>query len=57
MGRVPAFAARVCLGEMADALPLASARAVPARLQETGYTFRYPGLAEALGDLLERHSP
>ena len=54
---MPAFAARLAFGEMADALLLCSARAVPARLQETGYAFRHPDLAGALRDLLERHSP
>jgi uncharacterized protein (TIGR01777 family) len=50
---MPAFAARAAFGEMADALLLASARAEPVRLQETGYAFRHPGL----GALLTRHSP
>ncbi len=51
---LPAFAARLMLGEMADALLLASARVVPKRLQETGYAFRYPELEGALRHLLGR---
>jgi uncharacterized protein (TIGR01777 family) len=49
---MPAFAARLAFGEMADALLLASTRVEPARLQETGYTFRYPDLEGALRYLL-----
>ena len=50
---VPAFALRLAVGrEMADALLLASARVVPRRLEETGYSFRYPELGGALRHLL-----
>lgn len=45
---VPAAAARLALGEMADDLLLASARVVPRKLESSGYTFRYPALEEAL---------
>ena len=45
---VPAFAARLALGEMADALLLASIRVEPARLLASGYAFRHPTLAAAL---------
>ena len=41
---VPAPAARVALGGMADELLLASARVEPAKLEETGYEYRYPEL-------------
>jgi uncharacterized protein len=51
---VPAPAARVALGGIADELLLASARVEPARLQETGYTFRHPELEGALRHLLGR---
>jgi uncharacterized protein len=51
---VPAAAARIAFGEMADALLLASARVMPARLVETGYQFRYPELEGALRHLLGR---
>ena len=50
----PAPAARLALGEVADALLLASQRMQPARLKETGYEFRYPELEGALGHLLGR---
>jgi NAD dependent epimerase/dehydratase family enzyme len=48
----PAFALRLALGEMADATLLASTRVRPAILEETGYTFRFPTLEEALRHLL-----
>ncbi|HUN60422.1 MAG TPA: TIGR01777 family oxidoreductase, partial [Candidatus Sulfotelmatobacter sp.] len=44
----PAFALRLALGEMADALLLASQRVVPARLQKLGYEFQDIALAAAL---------
>lgn len=45
---VPAFAARLIFGEMADALLLSSQRVAPERLQQAGYEFEYPNLEEAL---------
>ncbi len=51
---VPAPAARVALGGMADNLLLASARVEPAKLEETGYVYRYPELEGALRHLLEK---
>jgi uncharacterized protein (TIGR01777 family) len=51
---MPAFAARLAFGEMADALLLASARVVPSRLQGSGYRFRHPELEGALRHLLGR---
>jgi uncharacterized protein len=51
---VPAFGARMALGQMADELLLASARVVPRRLQETGYAFRFPTLEPALRHVLGR---
>jgi uncharacterized protein len=51
---LPAPAARLALGEVADALLLASQRMEPARLKETGYEFRYPELEDALRHLLGR---
>lgn len=50
----PAFAMRMALGEMADALLLASARAVPARLQADGFTFNHPQIDVALAHVLRR---
>jgi len=49
---MPAFAARLIFGEMADALLLASTRVLPARLVASEYTFHYPALEEALQHLL-----
>lgn len=50
---MPAFAARLALGEMADALLLASTRVAPLKLQESGYKFQHPTLAGALAALLK----
>jgi uncharacterized protein len=50
----PAPALRLLFGEMADTALLGSQRAEPARLLESGYRFRYPGLESALGFLLGR---
>lgn len=48
----PAFALRLALGEMADALLLSSQRAVPARAQQTGFRFAYSDLEPALRSAL-----
>ena len=48
----PSFALRAVLGEMADML-LQGQRAVPQRLLEAGYVFRYPEALPALRDLLD----
>ncbi len=45
---VPAFLLRLVMGEMAEALLLASRRIEPRRLLQTGYEFRYPELEAAL---------
>lgn len=47
----PAFAVRLALGEMADALLLSSQRALPRRAVDLGFTFRYPELSAALEGL------
>jgi len=44
----PAFMLRLALGEMADALLLASQRAIPERLRAAGYEFRFANLDPAL---------
>ncbi|MCA9267445.1 MAG: DUF1731 domain-containing protein, partial [Planctomycetales bacterium] len=49
---LPAFVARIVLGEMADALLLASARVLPKRLKESGFEFSHPDLDGALASLL-----
>jgi uncharacterized protein len=51
---LPTPAARLALGEVADALLLASQRMEPVKLKETGYEFRYPELENALRHLLGR---
>jgi uncharacterized protein (TIGR01777 family) len=48
----PAFALRIALGEMADALLLASQRVVPERLLAAGYAFRLPEFESALRSIL-----
>jgi hypothetical protein len=44
----PGFAMRLLLGEMADGLILSGQRAVPARAQEAGFSFKYSTLDHAL---------
>ncbi len=48
----PAFALRLMLGEMADALLLSGQHVQPARLTAAGFAFRYPELEGALRHLL-----
>ena len=50
----PAFALRLLLGEMADALLLSGQRAVPAKAQRLGFTFRYYQLDDALRAIFQR---
>jgi len=45
---VPAFAARLAFGEMAQEALLSSARVLPARLQQIGFSFLCPTLDSAL---------
>jgi uncharacterized protein len=49
---MPAFAARLALGEMADELLLCSARVEPKKLLEGGFQFQYPDLESALRHVL-----
>lgn len=49
---MPAFAARLAFGQMADELLLSSQRVVPKKLIESGYHFQYPDLAGALKHVL-----
>jgi hypothetical protein len=49
---MPAFAARLAFGEMADALLLSSTRVAPRALEGAGFKFRYPELEPALRHLL-----
>jgi uncharacterized protein (TIGR01777 family) len=45
---MPAFAARLAFGEMADELLLSSGRVEPIKLQASGFQFRHPDLAAGL---------
>lgn len=48
----PEFALKLALGEMADALLLASQRVLPAALEKLGYRFIHPELGSALASVL-----
>jgi uncharacterized protein (TIGR01777 family) len=50
----PAFALRLLLGEMADALLLSSQRVLPAQLQKLNYPFQHPDLRTALAAVLAK---
>ncbi len=50
---VPAFAARLAFGQMADELLLASQRVEPTKLVRSGYPFLYMDLRKSLTDLLQ----
>jgi len=45
---IPAAAARLAFGEMAEEMLLASTRVRPGRLTAEGFAFRYPALDGAL---------
>ena len=45
---MPAFLARLIMGEMGEEFLLASRRMQPARLLAAGYQFRFPRLQDAL---------
>jgi hypothetical protein len=51
---MPAFGARLALGEMANELLLASARVTPACLTESGFSFTHEDLGSALCVILGR---
>ena len=48
----PAFALRLALGEMADALLLGGQRALPVRATDLGFSFRYSNIDHALSNVL-----
>ena len=50
----PAFALRLALGEMADALLLSSQRILPVALEKLGYRFLHADLPSALSTLLRK---
>ena len=49
----PAFAMRIALGEMADAMILSGQRVLPAKATRSGFEFRYPDLASALRQIYQ----
>jgi uncharacterized protein (TIGR01777 family) len=51
---LPAFAARLALGQMAEEVLLAGARVSPARLIKSGYHFAFPELEGALRHVLQK---
>src|ERR1700678_2263647 len=51
---VPAFALRIALGEMADALLLSSQRVQPTKLEAAGYKFHQENLESALFEALRK---
>ena len=51
---VPAFAARLAFGEMADALLLASQRVEPKKLIGSGYPYQYSDLRKSLESLIRK---
>jgi uncharacterized protein len=51
----PAFALRLALGEMADALLLSSQRVAPQKLEQSGYRFAHADLASALAVMLTKN--
>jgi hypothetical protein len=48
----PAFALRLALGEMADALLLSGQRALPVRATDLGFSFLHTNIDDALADIL-----
>lgn len=50
----PRLAVKIAFGQMGDEVLLASARAKPDRLIQSGYRFQHPTLEAALADLLKR---
>lgn len=52
---LPAFAAKIILGEMADELLLSSQKCQPTKLLSAGYQFEYPELKKALSMTLQEN--
>ena len=48
---VPAFAARLAFGEMADEMLLSGQKVLPKRLLNTGFDFKYTNVEQALNDI------
>lgn len=49
---LPAFLAKILLGEMAQELLLSSTKVIPSKLQESGYIYKHATLENALEDML-----
>ncbi len=49
---MPAFAARLAFGEMADALLLGGQKVTPARLKAAGFHWEHPFIGEALNKII-----
>src|SRR5438876_9885895 len=49
---MPAFAARLAFGEMADEMMLSSSRVAPTVLNDAGFKFQYPELEGAVRAML-----
>jgi uncharacterized protein len=54
---MPAFAARLAFGEMADELLLASQRVEPTKLTTSGYSFHFSDLRSSLENILRKSGP
>lgn len=52
--RMPAFVLKLLFGEMAEELLLQGQHAVPKRLLESGFTFQFPELENALLDIFKK---
>lgn len=54
--RIPAFALKAVFGQLARELLLSSTRAVPRKLLDAGFTFKYPDLARCLEATLAKEN-
>lgn len=54
--RVPGFALRILIGEMAAVALLAGQRVIPRRALDAGFSFRYPDLSSAMRSAVHRRS-
>jgi NAD dependent epimerase/dehydratase family enzyme len=48
---VPAFAARIAFGEIADEMLLSGQKVLPKRLLNTGFDFKYTTVEQVLNDI------
>jgi NAD dependent epimerase/dehydratase family enzyme len=52
---MPEFVVRAVFGEMGEETLLASQRAAPRKLLDTGFVFQYPGIGQACVEALRHH--